>query len=147
MELRNLPRELLLEIIAKQNCVEYLTTEECAQIVERCKGRMVENSIREFKNKFLLQQDFYQHINTLYIESGENGSLVVEFNDTDYLYFYKSGNVVTCSHYPHYGKNYDTITQHVRSFKEIASVDVNDTYEFFNNLLIKNKENICNVTN
>jgi hypothetical protein len=62
MELRKMPREILCEIIAKQNAEEYLNMDECFSAREKLKKRIEQLAFQQIKDFFQLDNIFYNNI-------------------------------------------------------------------------------------
>jgi hypothetical protein len=79
--MNKLPRELLLEIIAKQNSAEYLSIEECSKYFKKYREKIYELCLKELKLFFCLSEE------NLKIQSIRIVKSELEFSD-DFIKFY-----------------------------------------------------------
>jgi hypothetical protein len=52
MQLRNLPKDILLEIIVKQNQIEHLSNEQCLELIDKYKDKIKKNLAAQFREFF-----------------------------------------------------------------------------------------------
>jgi hypothetical protein len=142
MELKKLPKDLLLEIIAKQNSTEYLTLNECKNLIEKAQERIGQISREKFNEFFTLSEDFYKYIGCIKI-SFHNDWLILEVEEGSIIlsnHRYENNRVtMSVSHYEKYRhsdkKLMDELETFVRQNKELS-------YKF---LLILKENSINNV--
>lgn len=68
MNMYKLPKELLLKIICERDSVDYLTTDECLELMKKIQNRIYANAEKDIKDFLPLCEEDYKFIDFIKIE-------------------------------------------------------------------------------
>jgi hypothetical protein len=127
--MNKLPRELLLDIITKQNSTEYLNADECQLLIKKAQKRLNQISFNLFKEFFTLSEDFYKYIDGIDIQF-ELNRIELSLGEGDiYIDKYKNDIIITLRYY-YQNSNKKLMDELVDFLKE----NKESSYEFLRNL-------------